>query len=128
MVKIQKPVVEMSEALKKSKALIQRLDVGQTIIQESMKNGSMQKGYEAIRLFNVLAKDLNDTLENALFIHEQLSTGKTTIINRQGYPVNACESRNDQYVMVDKWTLDSLRALRDFFGEEYIQDLEIVSD
>jgi hypothetical protein len=128
MVKIPKPIDEMQTTLTEGKKLIARLDKGQKIIQESIQTGSVNRAFEAIRLYNKLAIQLNDNLENALFIHEQIATGRSTVINRGGYPVNASTYRNDQYMMVDLWTLNSLKQLRDFFGEEYVEFVEFESN
>lgn len=127
-VQVPRPVIEMQDKLMKAKALIQRLDKGQKIIQDHAYHGSVQKAAEGARLFSQVANELNDLLEDALFIHEQLTTGKTTVISRKGKPANSSPYRSDDIVVVDAFTLRSLREIKEMFGEESIIDIEVVSE
>lgn len=124
MLEIPKSVREMQQSLEKSKQLMARLLKGQEIIEQSYKDKSIARIFEATSLFNKVAKELNDELEHALFMHECTSTGKTVLINRNGRPINVDDYVRGEQIPVDLWTLKSMKALSEVFGEENIVDVE----
>lgn len=124
-VEIPRTVVQMREELGKAKTLIQRMNKGQHIINVNIQNGSILKAQEAMTLYARLAFDLNNHLENALFMHEAITTGRTTVVNRYGRAVNSINYPVDQTIEVDLFLLESIKLIRDVFGNELEGFLEV---
>lgn len=118
-VDIPRVLQEMRVELQKSKALMGRLDKGQKVIAECARNQSITKAHEAILLFNRLSRELNDSLERAAFMHEILTTGRTTLISREGKPVNPLSYPADETVAVDLFALESIKKIREVFGDDF---------
>lgn len=124
MVKIPKAVDELNESIARSKHMLARLAKGQEIIEKAYADKSIARIFEAAILFNKIAMDLNEELEHGLFMHECAATGRTVLINRKGKPVNIDDFVSGEDVPVDLWTLKSMNALKDTFGENAIVDVE----
>lgn len=121
---IPRTVFEMGESLKRAKQIMARLEKGEQFIDAAIKNRSVAKAGEAVALYGRLAKELNDELEGALFMHETISTGRTTVINRKGKPITTTPFRPSEERVVDLFTLNSMRQLKEVFGEEHIVEFE----
>lgn len=124
MVKIPRPVRQLNQSIAHSKELLTRLSKGQEYIEQAYKDKSVARVFEAAILFNKLAKELNDELERALFMHECASTGRTVLLNRKGKSINVEHYIEGEAEPVDLWTLDSIQKLRETFGEEAIVEVE----
>lgn len=125
-VEIPRAVFEMEESLARAKNILQRLDKGQKMLKDSVENGSMPRSVDLGILFNKLALEALNELENASFMHEYLTSGRTTVLDRSGRPATAIKFKPDEHRVVDLWTLKSMRILKDVFGEENLVDFEIV--
>lgn len=126
MYKVPRAVFEMEESLMKSRALLHRLEKGQNMLQSAVQGREISKAVELAKLFNEVALEVNNLLENAQFMHETLTTGKTTVLNRKGKPVTTMQFNPNEHQVVDLWTLKSVQRLKEVFGEENIKDFEIV--
>lgn len=124
--KVPRAVFEMEESLMKSRALLQRLEKGEKLLKQAVEGREISKAVELTRLFNEVALEVNDLLENAHFMHETLTTGKTTVLNRQGRPATTIKFSPHEHRIVDLWTLQSVKRLKEVFGEENIVDFEVV--
>lgn len=118
---IPKGVVQMRNELHEVKELLRRLDKGQKFIEDSIKSGSIVKAHQGVELFNKLANRLNDKLEDAIFMHELLATGRTVVVNRHGKAVIGSNFEADEMVEIDLFTIESIKKIKEIFGEEVLR-------
>ena len=123
-VQVPKGVIEMRNELQSAKDLLRRLEKGQKFIDSQIKSGSIVKAYEGVELFNELAKQLNNKLEDALFMHELIVTGRTVAINRHGKAVTSSQFEANEMTEVDLFSLESIKKLREIFGDDVIIGVE----
>lgn len=127
MLKIPRALFELEATLARSKELMIRLDKGEDYLAQAIKNGSLNQASDAVILFNKLAKRLNNELEDALFYHEMLTTGRTTVVDRKGRAVNTLTFNPNEERMVDLFTLRTIKQLKEVFGEDALVEFEVES-
>lgn len=105
--------------IEEAKVLLGRLYKGQSILERAHKEHSIATAFQAINLFNELSKELYSKLELCLFIHEYLCMNKTVLIHRNGRGVNMTPYVEIGDMEIDPWTLQTIVALKDVFGDDF---------
>lgn len=126
-IKIKKPQRDMENHLFESKELLRRLANGDQYISSAMKKGNIIDASKGVRLFLKYAREMQDHLEQALFIHEMLTAERTVLVTKDGKPVKAEEVLEgiDEYEVLTPFTLTSIEKMKEVFGEDYFTILEI---
>lgn len=127
-VKVPRALFEMEEKVMKTKATIQRLEKGASMLEKAVANRSMSESLELAKLFTKIAKGLVTDLEDAAFMHEFLVTGRTTVIDRFGRAVTGVPFNPNEHRVVDLFTMRSIEQLSGLFGPESIIEFETESE
>ena len=117
--KMQAVLNDYKKTIMEAKKLLGRMHEGEKFIRHAINEKSVTSAFDGVKLYNEISKELYAKLEECLFIHEYLATGRTVLIKRTGEGVNMGSFLDKGTIEVDPWTLQSMLALKEVFGEDF---------
>lgn len=109
---------EIQDNVMKGKELLIRLNKGSKMIEEYLGNGEYLEAQKAIRHWAKLSKELFKHMETATLLHQYQLTDNSVLLQANGTLIKVEDLVDPQGIELDPFTLISLDMLKNVFGDD----------
>lgn len=116
---------EYERSVRKAKELLVRLHKGTNMLNKAYQDNDTVQMQNIIRTWMKVSKELYTELEISTLIHQQFMTGNKVVLRGDGSLASVSDMVDPETVELDPWLLISMEKLKEVFGDDIHQFLEI---
>lgn len=126
MVKAPGVTPDYQGSVRKAKEILNRLKKGKDMLDSAVKDNNFVEAQKIIRHWSKVADEAFMEIEIATLLHQHILTGNTVLIKPNGKIVKVEEiAKTTDAIEMDPWLLISMEKLKNVFGEDLHDVLEI---